>query len=156
VPGTLERNEAAKARPTKAGAEDRSRRSSAPRSDTEPAVGQVLRRALRDLVRDARPYLPPAGESDENVITVEHDGVRYTLTQKQLPAPAAHVGLSAREQEIARMIATGHTNRTVAAVLEISCWTVDTHVRRIFAKLGVRSRSAMIAKLVDEGLLGKV
>jgi DNA-binding CsgD family transcriptional regulator len=54
------------------------------------------------------------------------------------------------------MIATGHTNRTVAAVLEIRSWTVDTHVRRIFAKLGVRPRSAMIAKLVDEGLLGRV
>jgi DNA-binding CsgD family transcriptional regulator len=122
------------------------------------AENQVLLRALRDLLRDATPHLPPADEDEEAVLSVEYEGVLYRLTQKRLPRPAvAHsVSLSTREQEIARMIAAGHTNRTVAAVLDISSWTVDTHLRRIFAKLRVRSRSAMIARLADEGLLGMV
>jgi Bacterial regulatory proteins, luxR family len=51
-------------------------------------------------------------------------------------------------------ISAGHTNKTVAAVLDISLWTVDTHIRRIFAKLGVRSRSAMVAQLAELGLIG--
>jgi DNA-binding CsgD family transcriptional regulator len=72
--------------------------------------------------------------------------MRYTLTQCPAQASAEHVDLSAREQEIARMVARGYTNKMVAAVLEISTWTVDTYLRRIFSKLSVRSRSAMVTR----------
>lgn len=50
------------------------------------------------------------------------------------------------------MVAKGYPNKTIAAVLEISSWTVCTHLRRIFAKLGVGSRAAMVARLMDDGL----
>ena len=63
--------------------------------------------------------------------------------------------LSSRELEIARMIAAGHTNKTVARVLDISSWTVSTHMRRIFAKLDVGSRAAMVARLLEDGMLGE-
>jgi len=36
----------------------------------------------------------------------------------------------------------------IAAVLEISTWTVGTHLRRMFAKFGVNSRAAMVAQLI--------
>jgi DNA-binding CsgD family transcriptional regulator len=49
------------------------------------------------------------------------------------------------------MIAKGYPNKTIAAVLDISSWTVCTHIRRVFAKLGVGSRAAMIAKLLEDG-----
>lgn len=81
------------------------------------------------------------------------DGVRYTLSRCVARTPAEHVDLSAREQEIARMVARGYTNKMVAAVLEISTWTVDTYLRRIFGKLDVRSRSAMVTRLTHEGIL---
>jgi DNA-binding CsgD family transcriptional regulator len=61
--------------------------------------------------------------------------------------------LSPREQEIARMVAEGYPNKTIAAVLEISSWTVATHLRRVFAKLGVRTRAAMVARALEEGLI---
>ena len=51
------------------------------------------------------------------------------------------------------MVAKGYANKTIAAVLDISCWTVGTHLRRIFAKLGVGSRAAMVAKLLQEDLI---
>jgi hypothetical protein len=41
------------------------------------------------------------------------------------------------------MVAKGYPNKTIAAVLEISSWTVCTHMRRIFAKLSVGSRAAI-------------
>jgi DNA-binding CsgD family transcriptional regulator len=51
------------------------------------------------------------------------------------------------------MIAKGYPNKTIAAVLEISAWTVGTHLRRIFSKLHVSSRAAMVANLMQTGLL---
>jgi DNA-binding CsgD family transcriptional regulator len=57
--------------------------------------------------------------------------------------------LSPGEQEIVRMVAEGHRNKIIADVLNISSWTVCTHLRRIFAKLGVGSRAAMAARLFD-------
>jgi DNA-binding CsgD family transcriptional regulator len=60
---------------------------------------------------------------------------------------AAAVSLSPRESEIARMIAQGYPNKMIASVLEISVWTVSTHLRRIFAKLGVTSRAAMVTTM---------
>jgi DNA-binding CsgD family transcriptional regulator len=59
--------------------------------------------------------------------------------------------LSPRELEIARMVAKGYPNKVIARVLEISSWTVSTHLRRIFAKLGVTTRASMIAQLLDGG-----
>lgn len=58
--------------------------------------------------------------------------------------------LSPREQEIARMVAKGYPNKTIAHVLDISTWTVGTHLRRIFAKLSVGSRAAMVARLLED------
>jgi len=62
--------------------------------------------------------------------------------------PSPLVRLSPREQEIARMVADGRTNQAIAGALEISIWTVSTHLRRIFAKLGVCSRAEMVARLL--------
>ena len=45
------------------------------------------------------------------------------------------------------MVAQGHPNKIIAGVLNISSWTVCTHLRRVFAKLGVTSRAAMVARL---------
>jgi DNA-binding CsgD family transcriptional regulator len=83
------------------------------------------------------------------MLDFESDGIRCVLLRTQLngddPPP-----LSPREQEIARMVARGFPNKAIAAVLEISTWTVGTYLRRIFAKLGVTSRAAMVAKLAAE------
>ena len=68
-------------------------------------------------------------------------------------ASAPSLTLSPREQEIARMVASGCTNKEIAAVLDISSWTVSTHLRRIFCKLDVTTRAAMVARLVDPGVI---
>jgi DNA-binding CsgD family transcriptional regulator len=59
--------------------------------------------------------------------------------QRLAPAPDVD-GLSAREQEIAALVAAGRTNREIAEQLVLSTRTVDAHLRRIYGKLGVRSR----------------
>jgi DNA-binding CsgD family transcriptional regulator len=52
--------------------------------------------------------------------------------------------------EIARLVTLGHTNRRIADELRISVWTVSAHLRRIFSKLGVSTRTAMVWALSDE------
>lgn len=88
---------------------------------------------------------PVAAEEDgrETLVSFDLDGFRYALTRRRL---ADDVRLSPREAEIIRLVANGLPNKCIGAVLDISAWTVATHLRRIFAKLGVNSRAAMIAR----------
>lgn len=58
-----------------------------------------------------------------------------------VPSWALSAALTARELEVARLIAAGLTNKEIAEQLVVSERTVDNHVYRIFRKLGVTSRS---------------
>lgn len=51
--------------------------------------------------------------------------------------------LTARELQIATLVALGHPNEVVARKLPIREWTVATYLRRIFCKRGVETRAAM-------------
>ena len=64
---------------------------------------------------------------------------------KPAPPPAATDVLTAREVEVLRLIAQGHTNRTIAGTLDISERTVARHVSNIFTKLDLSTRSAAAA-----------
>ena len=50
------------------------------------------------------------------------------------------VGLTPAERRVAALVATGHTNKEVAAALFLGERTVETHLSHVYAKLGVRSR----------------
>jgi two-component system nitrate/nitrite response regulator NarL len=89
---------------------------------------------------------------DEIIVDVEVDGVRYLLVRSHKPI-AQSVSFSPREREVARMVAKGYPNKAIADVLEISPWTVCTHLRRIFAKLRVSSRAAMVARLIGDEIV---
>jgi DNA-binding CsgD family transcriptional regulator len=90
------------------------------------------------------------GRSEQILLDAGFDGDRYLLIRIPL-APPPRLSLSPREQEIVRMIAQGHSNKRIAVLLNLSLWTIGTHVRRIFAKLGVSSRAAMVARLMEAG-----
>jgi DNA-binding CsgD family transcriptional regulator len=90
--------------------------------------------------------------SEQIILDIHLDGARYLLVR--MPKQS-HMPLSPRELEIVRMVAQGHPNKIIADVLSISSWTVCTHVRRIFAKLGVGSRAAMVARLLECGALSE-
>jgi PAS domain S-box-containing protein len=59
--------------------------------------------------------------------------------------------LSAREQEIVRMVAAGESGPEIAAQLHISYATVRTHVRNAMTKVGARSRAHLVAKALGDG-----
>ena len=62
-------------------------------------------------------------------------------------------GLSARELEVLRLLASGRTNRAIAAELVVSEHTVARHVQNIFRKLGVSSRTAATAFAFEHDLV---
>jgi DNA-binding NarL/FixJ family response regulator len=79
------------------------------------------------------------------------DVARAQALALQPAAEPAH-GLTARELEVLRLVATGRTNRTIAGDLFLSEKTVARHVSNIFGKLGVSSRAAATAYAYQPGV----
>ena len=126
-------------------------------SPVEPD-GLPIREAVRSLVdmvtlpsEDNLAFIRD-DKAEVILVDIEVDGARYLLVRMP-KLNRIRVQLSPREQEIGRMVAKGHPNKVIADVLNISSWTVCTHLRRIFAKLGVGTRAAMVAQLVELGVL---
>ena len=70
-----------------------------------------------------------------------------------MAAARAEGGLTGREVQVLGLVATGKSNRAIAAELAISEHTVARHVQNIFAKLDVSSRSAATAFAFEHGLV---
>lgn len=106
-----------------------------------------LLRVLEDLTSRARRGDLVTDADSGVLLDVLVGNVRCVLLDHR---PTLVIGLSPREQQVALMVANGRTNQAIATALEISVWTVSTHLRRIFAKLAVSSRAEMVAHLVAD------
>ena len=82
-----------------------------------------------------------AGEAAR--VRTERD--RLTAPPTPAPRPALPGGLSAREAEVLQLVATGRSNRAIAAALSLSERTVGNHLTNIFNKLGIDNRAAATA-----------
>ncbi|MEV4127265.1 AAA family ATPase [Nocardia sp. NPDC049707] len=65
-------------------------------------------------------------------------------------SPTGWAALTSAERRIAALIGAGHTNKSAAAELGISVNTVGTHLRSVFAKLGIQSRVQLANSLHDD------
>jgi len=78
------------------------------------------------------------------------DATRLAAMRRRDPLPG---GLSEREAEVLRLVASGCTNREIAGVLVISEKTVARHLSNIFAKLDITTRTAAAAYAFEHGLV---
>jgi two-component system response regulator NreC len=62
-------------------------------------------------------------------------------------------GLTLRELEVLRLVALGHTSPEIARRLHLSVRTVESHRRRLYRKLGVRTRAELVNYAIRHGLL---
>ncbi len=95
----------------------------------------------------------------EVVLELNYGGEHYAVVRTTPPMPVhtstqtltgAPPLLSPREEEIVWLVAQGCPDKVIADKLQISRWTVGTHLRRIFAKLTVNSRAEMVAVAVQQ------
>jgi DNA-binding NarL/FixJ family response regulator len=103
--------------------------------------------------RDGQP--PLMSEIDEvvrEILAMPRFGPLDELPSNAEPSSVAEV-LTARELEIARLVAKGRSNQEIANELFISLRTVQTHVSNILSKLEVGSRAAVAAYAVRRGLV---
>jgi DNA-binding CsgD family transcriptional regulator len=93
-----------------------------------------------------------AARSAYEELGAAHDLARLDAAGGDARLSTAH-GLSPRELEVLRLVASGKTNKAIAAELVLSTRTVDRHVSNIFAKLDVASRAAATAYAYEQDLV---
>jgi DNA-binding CsgD family transcriptional regulator len=115
------------------------------RRPLDAETGQALRSLIECVL------LRHIDDPDRQILLdIEVEGVRCTLT-RNIPVPSFN--LSPREQDIVTLVVDGKQNKEIARTLQISTHTVDTHLRRVFLRLGVKTRAAMVAKLMELGTI---
>lgn len=147
-----------------------------------PMDGVELTTRIRSRVPDARIILLTTYDTDEeifrgfragiatyllkdidsahliDVIRAVHAGQRMIEPSIALKL-AEHVaadGLTARQQEVLRLVADGKSNQEIADTIFVSEGTVKAHMRVILRKLGARDRAQAISVALKRGLVGTV
>lgn len=106
--------------------------------DTPP---DGIARALRELAAGGAPMSPPIARKVVQAFA------------RVAPAPRAECDLTERERELLTLLAEGHGYKTVARELGISVDTVRFHVRNVYAKLHVHSKSEAVSQALRRGLI---
>jgi DNA-binding CsgD family transcriptional regulator len=109
------------------------------RTDALPSVRRpfvVEREGRRVTVR-------LVSQPPDSVLLLEETATRLN------PAVLTRLGLSGRESEVLAWAASGQTNPAIAERLRISSRTVQTHLERIYRKLGVETRTAAAARALE-------
>jgi two-component system response regulator NreC len=130
---------------------------------------RLLVLSMHDSARDVRRafdagahgYLPKAAADEDLVraIRAVSSGERYVHPSlgAALAAPAAPTGplddLTAREREVLRLLAFGHTNQEIADRLVVSVRTIESHRAHVMAKLRVTTRAGLVKEALRAGLL---
>ena len=109
------------------------------------ACGYLLKRARPEEILEAilearRGGAPMSSEIARQVVAA---------FQEPVPAGLPDHGLSRREQEILDLLRQGFANKDIAARLSISVFTVKNHLRHIYEKLHVRSRTDVLLRYRD-------
>ena len=122
------------------------------RARTELCYGELLRRLKRRA--ESRTFLRAALEGFEAVgaerwADLARAELRATGERARRRDPSTVDELTPQELQVARLVATGLTNRDVAARLFLSPKTIETHLGHVFRKTGVRTRAELAHKLRD-------
>jgi DNA-binding NarL/FixJ family response regulator len=108
---------------------------------TKPVMPQRLLEVVQEAADGATPLSPHIARKV------------LRLFKKHIPVPGADYDLTPREREVLELLVGGHDFKEVADRLVVSVYTVRAHIRNIYEKLHVHSKSQAVAKALREGLL---
>jgi DNA-binding NarL/FixJ family response regulator len=91
----------------------------------------------------------PLPELVDAIRRVAAGGLAFSIR----PTSAGLARLSPREHDVVRLVADGRTNDEIGSALNIGSKTVETHLARLFERLGVASRTELAMRAVREGWL---
>jgi DNA-binding CsgD family transcriptional regulator len=125
------------------------------RARTELCLGQRLRRAgqraaARQHLRAALATFDRLGAAPWAETARYELGASVARARRRLDETRDR--LTTQEGQVARIVAEGATNREAASRLFVSTKTIETHLGRIYRKLGVRSRTELALRLAEDGL----
>jgi len=106
-----------------------------------------LPKAVEAIVAGKRFLTPKVSE-------IVLEGFLKTRVQHQI-VPWRDNRTTPRETEITRLLASGKTNKEIAALLKITVRTVETHRSKIMLKLGIHSLAELIHYVLDHGIATK-
>jgi two-component system response regulator NreC len=103
--------------------------------------------ALRRASPETAIVLPPVDRPGPRVVRAVRVAARDSARRARVN------GLTARERDIVRLVALGHTNREIANRLFLSVRTVETHRARVHRRLELSSRAEIVRWALDQGLV---
>ena len=105
---------------------------------------------MEELLRAAARQPEPAASGEYAALVLRSFAAAATAAAA---APSSDEGLSDRELEVLRLLATELTGPEIARHLFVSVNTLRTHTKHIFAKLDVNTRQAAVRRATELGLL---
>lgn len=97
--------------------------------------------AIKDCVEDGSPMTPSIAKKV------------LSLFKKHIPSKNENYTLTPRETEVLQLLVEGVDNHSIASKLFISIQTVRNHIRHIYEKLQVHSKSQAVVKAIRQGLV---
>jgi DNA-binding NarL/FixJ family response regulator len=117
---------------------------------TKDASAEEIEAAIRAVHR-GQTWLDPVVQA--RLVSALGDGDDSEPASAR-PSPGLPGNLTPREAEVLGLIGAGLSNREIGERLVLSQATVKTHVNRIFAKIGARSRAQAVLYAIEAGLAG--
>lgn len=96
-------------------------------------------------------YLESSAKPDKRIIPTKDGQSEENSECTTILSSIAAARLTCRELQIAHLVAKGLLNKQIADRLDLSVYTISTHLRRIFIKLEVHNRTALVSKLLEKG-----
>ncbi|HKE66573.1 MAG TPA: HD domain-containing phosphohydrolase [Micromonosporaceae bacterium] len=134
-------------------------------STLTPADRLLAAADVYHAMTEPRPHRPPLPtdravaelRAEARAGRLDGDAVAMVLTAAGQRAPARREwpgGLTAREVEVLRLVARGHSTKQVAQRLSVTPKTAANHIEHIYTKLGISSRAAAALYASQHGLTG--